>query len=1113
MKKLITILTTILFSAGVFAQVPQKMSYQAVVRNTSGGLVQNTVIGMRISILHGSETGMTVYNENLIASTNANGLVSVEIGGGAGFDAINWSDGPYFIKTETDPTGGTNYTITGVSKLLSVPYALRAKTAENGFSGNYNDLTNKPVLFDGHYSSLTGLPLLFDGNYNSLVNKPIMAPVAFSGSYNDLINKPAAFDGTWNSLTGKPTTISGYGITDALTTTHPAAGISAADISNWTSAFNWGAHSGLYKPVSYIPDWNELTGNPFSISTPSDNQLLKYNSSTGKWQNWAPDFLTTETDGSVTNEIQVMTINDDIISLENGGTVRLPDIVKDVKILNDSLFITFSYGQVINAGYIGNGKPGSSLPVVTTTDVSEIGYYGTVVNGNITNTGNEFILTRGACLSVNSAPDLNDTVFFGGSGPGIFSTSISQLLPGKTYHVRAFATNTVGTSYGHELSFTTKVLTVPSVTSTGISNITNTTAIAGGELADDGGTPVLERGICWSLNPDPLISDNYADAGSGSGSFLALLSGLTSNTTYHVRAYAANATGAAYGEDITFTTITYPLASVTTAAVSSVSYTTAISGGNVTSDNGSSITSRGICWATNPLPTAADSKYTEPGGTGSFIANLSGLIGGTTYYVRAFAINGGGTSYGNQVSFTTLTSSAPSLTTKAISGISSNLAGSGGVIVSDGGSPVTAKGVVWSINTNPTLSGSFTSNGTGPASYNSTMEGLTPLTTYHVRAYATNSLGTAYGNELSFTTTDLITQGPTVPVIGTSASAISGSSTGTSGGYVSSDGGSPVTARGVCWSTSVNPTLDNSFSTDGTGLGYFTSTVAGLSGCGTIYYIRAYATNSTGTGYGNQNTISTGLLPVITTNDVTGIADYSAVSGGVITNDGGCPVTQKGICWSYNPNPTLSNYKTTEGAGSTAFVSNMTGLYGNRTYYVRAYTTNSVGTTYGPEKVFITTTPASPYIGQNYAGGIVFYIDGTGQHGLVVSPANTGQGVWGCHGTSVQGTSTALGTGAANTAAIVATCPTAGIPARLCDDLVLNGYSDWFLPSRDELALIYNNLHAQGIGGFTTYFNWSSSEASATTAWFINFSGGAILSDAYGAGKSLNNYFRAVRAF
>ena len=108
-----------------------------------------------------------------------------------------------------------------------------------------------------------------------------------------------------------------------------------------------------------------------------------------------------------------------------------------------------------------------------------------------------------------------------------------------------------------------------------------------------------------------------------------------------------------------------------------------------------------------------------------------------------------------------------------------------------------------------------TSDGAGPASFNSTMTGLNPLTTYYVRAYATNALGTGYGNELSFSTTALASPGPTVPVVGTSTSTITGSTTASSGGYVSNDGGSPVTARGVCWSTTANPALGGTCSTDG----------------------------------------------------------------------------------------------------------------------------------------------------------------------------------------------------------------------------------------------------------------------------------------------------------
>lgn len=113
------------------AQAPSKMSYQAVIRNNGEGLVVNHAIGMRISILQGSATGAVVYTETHTSTTNANGLVSIEIGGGAGFDAINWAVGPHFLKTETDPTGGTNYSISGVSQILSVPYAMYAKTAES----------------------------------------------------------------------------------------------------------------------------------------------------------------------------------------------------------------------------------------------------------------------------------------------------------------------------------------------------------------------------------------------------------------------------------------------------------------------------------------------------------------------------------------------------------------------------------------------------------------------------------------------------------------------------------------------------------------------------------------------------------------------------------------------------------------------------------------------------------------------------------------------------------------------------------------------------------------------------------------------------------------------
>ena len=142
MKKFLTFSTAVLLMASVFAQAPEKMSYQAVIRNSSEALVTNTTVGMQISILQGSASGTAVYVETQSPTTNANGLVNIELGGGTvvsgNFSTINWANGPYFVKTETDPdgaTGGIAYTITGTSQLLSVPYALYAANAGTATGG------------------------------------------------------------------------------------------------------------------------------------------------------------------------------------------------------------------------------------------------------------------------------------------------------------------------------------------------------------------------------------------------------------------------------------------------------------------------------------------------------------------------------------------------------------------------------------------------------------------------------------------------------------------------------------------------------------------------------------------------------------------------------------------------------------------------------------------------------------------------------------------------------------------------------------------------------------------------------------------------------------------
>lgn len=264
MKNLIFIVLVLLLETTVIAQSPQSFRYQAVARDNSGNVLANQAVSFRISILSGSVSGAVDYSEiHTGLLTNAFGLVELEIGKGTSehgtFSSIEWGNNRYFVKVEMDPAGGTAYQVLSTSQLLSVPYALYARQAANGFSGDYYDLINKPLLFDG----------------------------------------------TWNNLTGKPTTLGGYGITNAMSTSHVANGITSTMITNWNSAYGWGNHAGLYKPLSYLPSWTEITAIPTGFADGIDN--------------------VDDADNSTTNEIQVLSLSGNNLSLsKSGGTVIIP---------------------------------------------------------------------------------------------------------------------------------------------------------------------------------------------------------------------------------------------------------------------------------------------------------------------------------------------------------------------------------------------------------------------------------------------------------------------------------------------------------------------------------------------------------------------------------------------------------------------------------------------------------------------------------------------------------------------------------------------------------------------------------------------------------------------
>ena len=394
----------------------------------------------------------------------------------------------------------------------------------------------------------------------------------------------------------------------------------------------------------------------------------------------------------------------------------------------------------------------TSAPTVVTTSVSNISYTSATTGGVVTSDGGENVTERGVVYSTTENPTIDNTKISNGVGTGTFSCELTELKEGVTYYVRAYAINTRGVSYGEQVSFTTKTQMLATLTTTEVTEITETTAVTGGEVTSDGGATVTERGVVYSTSQNPTTSSSKIVNGSGVGSFICNLSNLKPNSTYYVRAYATNSKGTAYGTQVAFTTLQiYPPTLITTEATE-VTETTAIVGGNVTDDGGASVTERGVVYSTSQNPTTSNSKVTSGSGLGAFVCNLKNLKSGTTYYARAYAKNTKGTSYGEQVTFTTLQIYPPTLITTEATQITETTAVTGGNVIDDGGADVIERGVVYNTSQNPTISNNKVTNGSGLGLFVCNLTDLKRNTTYYVRAYARNSQGVAYGEEISFMT-------------------------------------------------------------------------------------------------------------------------------------------------------------------------------------------------------------------------------------------------------------------------------------------------------------------------------------------------------------------------
>lgn len=397
-----------------------------------------------------------------------------------------------------------------------------------------------------------------------------------------------------------------------------------------------------------------------------------------------------------------------------------------------------------------NIPPLSKIVVITTRGT--IGLTSVACGGEITSNNVEEITERGVCWDTVGAPLVTGNKVVYGKGPGVFSTEITSLVSARDYYLRAYAKTSIGVIYGNEMKFTT--LALAQIKAAPPTGVTANTAIFNGEVVSDGGAVITERGVCWNTLPDPTISNSKASSGSGIGVFTVEMTGLTMGTAYYARGYAITFAGISYGSEVKFSTLGLP--AISTAAVTSITQSTAVSGGSITSDGGASISARGVCWGTESLPTISGNKTIDGTGAGAFTSTLTGLLLNTKYYIRSYASNSVGTGYGEELSFTTIALSVPTLVTSSVTNVTETSAQSGGTVISDGGSPVLSRGICYSDYPVELIVGQplvkVIQNGSGMGTYISSTNLLYPFTWYHLRAYATNAVGTGYGESITFTT-------------------------------------------------------------------------------------------------------------------------------------------------------------------------------------------------------------------------------------------------------------------------------------------------------------------------------------------------------------------------
>ena len=986
MKRLNTLLTAILLTNMVWAQAPEKMSYQAVIRGTDNILYTNQDVGMQIGILQGSASGDLLYLENHTPTTNKNGLISIEIGAGSSvsgsFADIDWSKGPYFILTMTDPTGGTNYSITGTSQLLSVPYALHAQTAEN--------------------------------------------------------------------ITGEITVTE----TDPLFISSIASTITATDTAKWNQS---NTTAGAQLDSAGIATMGYVAG-PKTIDTKLDETAVDaFVANNG--------YLTQEKDSSVTNEIELPTGGNSgqILSTDGSGTYSWIDagaggLVADA--INDG---TTTVAPSQNAVFDGLAlKAPLASPTFTGTPVAPTASDATTNTTQIATTA--FVQSVSGGLVADA---IND----GTNGVAPSQNAVFDGLALKAPIADAIFTGTPTAPTAASGTNTTQIATTAFVQSAAASDING--------LSD----ALVESGSIYIGSDPSSTTDDASSNTSLGGTALDAITTGDFNVAIGSNALSANTTGqynAASGTNALYSNTT---GSQNTASGSNALYSNTTGGSNVAFGNSASYRSTTGNWNTsvgyqalsdnttgdhnvalgsNALYANTTSDYNVAIGSNALSANTTGSRNVVSGHDAGDLITTGSN---NVILGNSADPSANNATNQIVIGYNATGIGDNKAVI--GNSSVTD--VYMSQDAGATVhAGALNLGGT---------------------ATATTFSGDFNGTINTATTAATQSSGDNSTKIATTAYADAVLQPGTATGQMNYWNGSAwvVVAPGTSLPGNQAQTL------------VFCNGVPTWGTCPAV-------------------------VPTLSsTTAASSITETTSSNGGVISNDGGASVTARGVAWSTSTAPTISDSYTTDGTGTGTFTSSLTGLSGSTTYYVRAYATNSAGTAYGAEVSF-TTAAFSGSIGDAYQGGKVAYILQSGDpgyvagevHGLIAATSDQSTGIiWNNDGTKATrgATGIVIGTGLANTNAIINKQgePATSYAAGLARAYTGGGYTDWYLPSKEELNKLYINRVA--IGGFANAWYWNSTEYNLsvfTFGWCQNFNNGN--QDAFNDVTWAVNV-RAIRAF